>query len=620
MFKAVHTGLGMIFIAGLAAFPLNVVAKSVTDTVMVSIEYNPEVRAKWHEFVSASEDVNAAKSGYKPQLNSAAGYQYQKQNYGPVREYDGAYARLTLNQMLYDGSKTSAEIDQFTNFQLVAFFSLLDTAEQVALEAFRAHQDVIKQRKLVKLAQQNLNKHFEVYRQIESSAKAGVAKLADLEQVSGRVSLAQTNLITETSNLHDVSARFLRISGIVPSQDLEDLTFNVALPETVVESLEKAYIHSPAYHAALRNINAYEFATEATNAAFKPKVNLVGSYGYQNYSNLGLKADQNEARVGIEVSYNFYNGGRDSALRRQSLAQVNIAKDLRDKACYDIRQNVQISYNDTIKIASQLPLLNQHRIASDKVRIAYKQQFDIGQRSLLDVLDSENEYFQASRAYFDALYTLNIAKARNLAGTGVLLQSLDVANRNWPSLTELGTEPFNIDPQTACPAVDLNDSLNTLMDADDDGVADIADFCPDTPSSDKVDAKGCSIMAAEQVSFRLDLKFAHNSAELSEHDIAEVGQLAKFLRNHPSSSVEIQGHTSAQGKAWYNDLLSQQRADAVKRQLSTHFNIDSDRVTAKGYGANMLLSNDDNEAAHALNRRIEAVVTAKRETVVSRQP
>ena len=616
--KNACTRIGLVITFTLSMLSLNTFATSINDSITQAIEHNPEVKEKWYEFISASEDVKAAKAGFKPQVNSIAGYQYQRQNYGPVREYDGAYARLTLSQMLYDGGKTSAEADQFTNFQLVAFFNLLDTAEQIALEAFRAHQDVIKQRKLVDLAKQNLDKHFQVYRQIESSAKAGVAKLADLEQISGRVSLAQTNLVTETSNLHDVTARYLRVTGKIPAANLEDTAFNFALPESVVQSLELAYINSPAYHAALRNITAYEFASEATKSAFKPKVDLVGSYGYQGYSDLGLNQSQNEARAGVEISYNFYSGGRDSALRRQALAHVNIAQELRYKACLDIRQNVQISYNDSTKITSQLPLLNQHRLASDKVRTAYKQQFDIGQRSLLDVLDSENEYFQASRAYYDAIHTLNVAKARNFAGSGLLMQTLSLVNRDWPSLTELGAEPITVDPKSACPALDLSESTGFAMDSDQDGVTDIADFCPNTPITDKVDARGCSLMTSEQVTFRLDLKFEHDSAKLSPQNLSQIAELVTFLSNHPDAVVEIQGHTSVPGKEWYNNRLSQQRADSVKDVLLNQFNVAAVRVKAKGYGASMLLSNESTEEAHALNRRIEAVVTAKQEVAVSR--
>ncbi|WP_157610979.1 TolC family outer membrane protein [Arsukibacterium perlucidum] len=612
-------GLQFFILLALATFTIpGFSAPSVQEATKSAIEKNPDVLAKWHEFLAAGENVNAARAGYKPTIDGTVGYQYQRQNYGFVREYDGAYARLSLTQMLYDGSRTRSEVNRFSNFQLVAYFNLLETAENVALEAYRAYQDVLAQRKLVALAQDNLNKHFEVYRQIESSAKAGVAKLADLEQISGRVSLAQSNVITETSNLHDVTTRYLRVVGELPSAEMSDIVISDALPGSVSQTLRQAYQSSPAYHAALRNIKAAEFAAKTEKSNFKPSVNLVGSYGYQNYSDIGLRTDQNEARVGIEIKYNFYNGGRDNATLKRAYSEINLAQELRDQACLNIRQTIQISYNDSSKLFEQLPLLNQHRLSSDKVRTAYKQQFDIGQRSLLDVLDSENEYFQASRAYLAASYSLSVAKARTLAGMGTLLNTLGLASDTWPSLTELGAEKLTVDPETACPAIDVYDSLHMNNDADNDSVKDSADYCPDTPPTDKVDAKGCSIFTEKMVNFTLEIKFAHNSSVINEDSFSDIADFAAFLRRYPNTNTEINGHTSAQGAAWYNNLLSKQRADAVKMVLVEQFNIDEARIVTKGFGSSQRLSDADTEAAHNVNRRIEAVVRARDERRVLR--
>ncbi|MDX1539722.1 TolC family outer membrane protein [Arsukibacterium sp.] len=619
--KAVLTWKGFQFVIFLTLTTFTIpgfAATSVQEAAKTAIEQNPDVLAKWHEFLAAGENVNAARAGYKPTLDGTVGYQYQKQNYGFVREYDGAYARLSLTQMLYDGGRTRSEVNRFSNFQLVAYFNLLETAENVALEAYRAYQDVLAQRKLVALAQDNLNKHFEVYRQIESSAKAGVAKLADLEQISGRVSLAQSNVITETSNLHDVTTRYLRVVGELPSDLMSDIVIADVLPDSISQTLRQAYQGSPAYHAALRNIKAAEFAAKTEKSDFKPAVNLVGSYGHQNYSDIGLRTDQNEARVGIEIKYNFYNGGRDTATLKRAYSEINLAEELRDQACLNIRQTIQISYNDSTKLFEQLPLLNQHRLSSDKVRTAYKQQFDIGQRSLLDVLDSENEYFQASRAYLAASYSLSVAKARTLAGMGTLLNTLGLASGTWPSLTELGAEKLTVDPETACPAIDVYESLQMNNDADNDSVKDTADYCPNTPATDKVDAKGCSILMEKMVNFTLEIKFAHDSSIINQESLSDIADFAAFLQRYPNTNTEINGHTSAQGAAWYNNVLSKQRADAVKTVLVEQFNIDESRIVTQGFGSSRRLSDADTEAAHNLNRRIEAVVRAREESPVFR--
>ena len=115
------------------------------------------------------------------------------------------------------------------------------------------------------------------------------------------------------------------------------------------------------------------------------------------------------------------------ARARQYADQVNVAKDLRDKACRDVRQTVAIAYNDTRKLTEQLTYLDQHQLSTEKARDAYRKQFDIGQRTLLDLLDTENELFQAKRAYTNADYDLLIAQVRTQAGFGNLLATLDLS-------------------------------------------------------------------------------------------------------------------------------------------------------------------------------------------------
>lgn len=94
--------------------------------------------------------------------------------------------------------------------------------------------------------------------------------------------------------------------------------------------------------------------------------------------------------------------------------------------------------------------MNDHPQSIDRVRGTYQQQFDIGQRTLLDVLDSENEFFEASRAYANAEFDLTLAQARTLAAMGQLMQTLEVARDDIPSLAELGYEGMAQNPEMAC--------------------------------------------------------------------------------------------------------------------------------------------------------------------------
>jgi adhesin transport system outer membrane protein len=139
---------------------------------------------------------------------------------------------------------------------------------------------------------------------------------------------------------------------------------------------------------------------------------------------------------------------------RQQTNLMNQAADLRDKACRDARQTAAIAYNDVGKLDEMLRALDRNVLAIEKARDAYRQQFDIGQRSLLDLLNSENELYTARRAYANADYDRLLAQARVLAAVQQLTQRLGLrapvnaadagAEGNWEAGTDL--------PQR-CPAV-----------------------------------------------------------------------------------------------------------------------------------------------------------------------
>jgi len=152
------------------------------------------------------------------------------------------------------------------------------------------------------------------------------------------------------------------------------------------------------------------------------------------------------------LNYNLFKGGSDRALSRQYAERLALSKDLRDKACRDIRQTLAIAFNDIQNLSRQLGFLDQHQLATEKAREAYRKQFDIGQRTLLDLLDTENEYFQARRAYVNAAHEHAIAHARTLAGMGKLLSALQVGRDGLPTAKELGQDRHDVDPDSQCPA------------------------------------------------------------------------------------------------------------------------------------------------------------------------
>ncbi|MDN3381956.1 TolC family outer membrane protein [Pseudoalteromonas sp. APC 3358] len=621
-------------------------AMPLTYVSSKAIENNPEVQEAWHAFKSSIYGVDAARSGYLPSVDVSASAGYERRNYGIEEEYNRNTAELSVTQMLYDGFRTSNTVDRFKRIQLIRYFELISQTEQTALEASIALLDVQKFKELVQLAEANLQEHESVYQQIEQSVGAGVARAADLEQISGRLSLAQSNVLTEYSNLHDVSARYLRVVGELPMNDIKqaDLDEN-NIPISVNQALDVAYKNSPSFYASLYNIEAQKANAKAQKAAFHPNVDLSARYGSQDRDELGQNETRTEARVGIDISYNLYNGGLDSANLEQAYQDINIAKYQRDQACIDIRQSLQIAYYNVTILEQKLPALNQHRESSTKVKIAYKDQFDIGQRTLLDVLDAENESFQSTRSYIVALYDRQSAILTMLKEMGKLLPALDVMSGKYPTLKELTDDPIVHNAQNICPSYDVATTFSrkaflqkkakqdnaymsvtampryldipletdttpsSFLDDDGDGVPNEQDTCPSTPLSTNVDLSGCTIYSASTSNIEIGIPFSADSSDVRSQYIQEISRLADFLKENPNKQVEIQGHASLDGDRTYNRKLSEKRAFAVAEILIKQFDIKPKRVKSFGYGIDQPRVNEISVRANAANRRIEAVIT-----------
>lgn len=582
-----------------AAPPATVSDSSLNETIKYAIENNPEVQAAWHNFLASQQDTGSADSEMGPNVDLFADYSINHKSDGynyTKNDYHGASARLTVTQMLYDGQRTAKNVESFKNTELVTYFELLDSVESIALQTYTAYQDVLRFRKLTAIAQQNYDNHLDVYEKIAAGVETGATRRADLEQISGRLALAESNLLTEKANLHDVSSRFLRIVGKIPAQNLESKDFDESsIPSNFPSVMDSAYKHNAAFHAAIRNIEAKRSNVNRERAGYKPRLDLRGEYGGQTYDLNGENNSINDGKIALEFRYNLYNGGRTDSQVQKAQEEVSRAQYLREKVCVDMRQEMQISFNDVRKLNDQLPILQQHLDASDKVRVAFKDQFSIGQRTLLDLLDTEIEYFQASRSHANAMYDRNISVAKTLAEMGELLSTLAITRDGVPSLADLGSEPIPVDPETTCPIVEVPDFSAEI--ARPQPVNLPPKFQVPEPQND------------EGNTYRLTVNFKFNSSIIDEKYENDIKALAEFLRDNPETKVEIQGHASLEGPEVYNQWLSERRAKSVADELVNTFNIDASRIYSLGFGETQPLINETNIEANRMNRRVESRIT-----------
>ncbi|MEK8033707.1 TolC family outer membrane protein [Ideonella sp. DXS29W] len=462
--------LSLITLACGAAFAQGSPA-TVSAAADKAIRSNPEVAAKFNALRASAEEVDAAQAGYLPRvdLTAEAGRTEDRiTGRDPANQsLNRTGVALNITQVLWDGFATRSEVSRVSHTRMARYFEFLDATEQAALEAARAHHDVLRYRRLVTLAEDNYVQHKYAFDQIQSRVRAGVARGVDLEQSGARLALAESNLVTEKANLHDVTERYRRIVGELPADAATPgQTFAQALPTTGVAALETTARRSPVIAGAVENLRAVRAQGEARRSPFQPRVEArLRSGEGRNFD--GVENQKRDTSATIALTWNLFNGGADDARVRQQTHLLNQAADLRDKACRDVRQTAAIAYNDVRRLDEQLGYLDRNTIAIEKARDAYRQQFDIGQRSLLDLLNAENELYTAKRSYAMAVADRDIAIVRTHAAMGTLVAALGLARPDTDSVAPDGAQwAAGDDAATRCPLEPTELASMTRADLD----------------------------------------------------------------------------------------------------------------------------------------------------------
>lgn len=466
--KAICAAVALMF-ANAATLAQN--ADPLRAAAEKAVQTNPEVTARFNAYRAATDAVDVARGGFLPRvdLNASAGRDNDRIT-GRLPDENQSLNRsqvgLSLTQLLWDGLGTRKEVDRLTHERLARYFELLEATEQTVLEASRAHYDVQRFRRLVQLAEDNYVQHRYAFTQIQSRVKAGVGRGVDLEQANARLALAESNLTTELANLHDVTARYQRIVGELPPAQLPALQpLKQGVPASAGEAMTNALRNSAAISASIEGLRAARQAASSREAAYQPRVEArLRGAGGRNVD--GVEDQKRNGSAEIVLSWNLFNGGADRARVRQQVGLMNQAADVRDRVCRDTRQVAAIAFNDTRKLAEQLVYLERNTLAIEKARDAYRQQFDIGQRSLLDLLNAENEVYTARRAYANAEHDLALAYARTHAAMNRLGTTLGIARTDQVADEAAGWAAGD-DAPGRCPAAvaELSTTDRAALDA-----------------------------------------------------------------------------------------------------------------------------------------------------------
>ncbi len=394
---------------------------------------NPVVNESVQNYRATTQDVSMAGAAFLPRIDVAiyGGRERTRNATFPVnRDLYRRGKTLTARQNLFNGFGDEYNMDQQEARVEAARQNVDFRVNALSLETTEAYLALMKQYEFLAIARKNLKTHESIHARIQERTESGFGAKSELDQSKGRLSLARSNLVVQMSNYQDALTTFERIYGLsVDPATLQKPVFAEQLPATLEGAVEAAKQHHPALAVQQRNIVAAEARLGVVKQAFYPKLDLELAID-DSYNVSGIDGEDYSSHVFFTLSYNLFNGEFDMARKEQQQIVILKEEAIQGDLLRRVRENLGFAWTAYTEIGKQIPYLKEHRDYSVTTLEAYNQEFALGRRTLVDILNTENELTSAEKEVVNAEYDLLLAQYRLLEGMGMLASSLS-ANSSY---------------------------------------------------------------------------------------------------------------------------------------------------------------------------------------------
>lgn len=362
---------------------------------------------------------------------------------------NGRDVSIVGRQLIFDGFTSLNEIWRQSARVNAAAARVHERTELLALDAAEAYIDVIRYTRLITIAEDNVRVHRSLFGNVQARFNGGRAGEGDLEQTRERVENAVATLAGFRQSLDEARAKYRKSVGLEPF-NLRNPGRLAGLPRTKDESLAVAIKFNPTIQAAEADARAAKYAFRSTSGAFVPNVYLEGraASGIDANSYVGKREDVSGKVV---VSWDIFRGGQD-AWRRSEMAERYVEGTMRHARLQrDAVESIDKAWAARTLTADRIAAL-QRQIASDrKVIVSYQKEYELGQRSLVDLLNGQNQLFNGFVSLVSSQSVAVFADYQLLAAMGGLIEYVKAPPPADASPLEV--EPFGLFPTKLPPII-----------------------------------------------------------------------------------------------------------------------------------------------------------------------
>lgn len=405
---------------------------SVEDSIYGVLRNHHNLRGMIENREVLDHEVRRAQAGFGPRVDvtgqaggsvlsdsSTRSQNLDSQMWGKV----GYSAQLV--QPIWDGFATRSRVRTAKSTLESQKYRVFDTATSLSLDAIIAHIDLLRRRKIYELSEENVAHNKSLVGQAQDRASLGADTAADVTQAQSRLQRALSSLSEAKASLLVAEETYTRLTGLPAASRLQTVTMPPQLYTASQAVLEKAKKSNPKLAAYLQDIRASRAERELADSAFSPALNLEAG---PNYTNLGGTSDRwvySFDVMGV-VRWNIFNSGADVAERRAASARMRQSRQVMYNFIDDLKLDVDSTWVNYLAAQEQYNHYSKAIEYNRYTRTAYIEQFQIGKRSILDVLDTESELYNSATQAETARGNILVGAYRLSALTGNMLPEMSI--------------------------------------------------------------------------------------------------------------------------------------------------------------------------------------------------
>jgi outer membrane protein len=419
----------------LAAAPAH--AETLHQALAAAYKYNPQIDAERARLRATDENVSIANSGFRPNVFGSADVTHDWQRTRPPATGDGGNTSkgysVSLSQSIFSGFRTVNAVNEAEATVRAGREVLRSTEQGILLQAVTAFMDVIRDQAIVRLRENNVNVLSRELQATRDRFSVGEVTRTDVAQAEARRAASISALDVARSNLKISRATFERVIGHPPSRLAEPSGPYARIPKSQQEAVSIATRESPEVVAALYREQAARFTVDRIWGELLPSVSLDAAYS-QRFDPSSSIDERQGASVSGRVSIPIYEGGTVHARVRQAKhTHLAVLQEI-ERARTEAREGVLAAWAQLTAARAQLESDQAAVTAARTALTGVREEQKVGQRTILDVLNAEQEYL-ASQVQLETT-------RRNVVVTSYLvLQSVGRLSSEYLGLTKLVYDP-----------------------------------------------------------------------------------------------------------------------------------------------------------------------------------